>query len=119
MPLLLNPKLGSVILSSTFDLAFFPYFGANFVDYLLDKATAPERDYGKGNRGGMMTLVVQKYGGSSVADAEKIKSVARRVVSAKEKGNQAVVVVSAMFSAKFYDVNLHFRFLIIPSADAL
>ena len=43
-----------------------------------------------------MALIVQKYGGSSVADAEKVKSVARRVISAKEKGNQAVVVVSAM-----------------------
>ena len=43
-----------------------------------------------------MSLIVQKYGGSSVADAEKIKAVARRVVAAKEKGNQVVVVISAM-----------------------
>src|SRR4030042_1954146 len=43
-----------------------------------------------------MALLVQKYGGSSVADAEKIKNVARRVVKAVEKGNQVVVVVSAM-----------------------
>ena len=43
-----------------------------------------------------MTIVVQKYGGSSVADADKIKNVARRAVSAKEKGNDVVVVVSAM-----------------------
>ena len=43
-----------------------------------------------------MALIVQKYGGSSVADAEKIKSVARRVAKAKEEGNQVVVVVSAM-----------------------
>jgi aspartate kinase len=41
-------------------------------------------------------LVVQKYGGSSVADAEGIKRVAKRVVEAKKKGNQVVVVVSAM-----------------------
>ncbi len=43
-----------------------------------------------------MALIVQKYGGSSVADAKKIKNVARRIVSTKDKGNQVVVVVSAM-----------------------
>jgi aspartate kinase len=41
-------------------------------------------------------LVVQKYGGSSVADAEGIKRVAKRIVDAKKNGNQVVVVVSAM-----------------------
>jgi aspartate kinase len=41
-------------------------------------------------------LVVQKYGGSSVADAEGIKRVAKRVVEAKQNGHQVVVVVSAM-----------------------
>ncbi len=46
-----------------------------------------------------MALMIQKYGGSSVADAEKIKSVAWRVVKAKEEGNQVVVVVSAMGDA--------------------
>ncbi|MYW68692.1 aspartate kinase [Streptomyces sp. SID8379] len=43
-----------------------------------------------------MGLVVQKYGGSSVADAEGIKRVAKRIVDAKKNGNQVVVVVSAM-----------------------
>ncbi|MFC7305711.1 aspartate kinase [Streptomyces monticola] len=43
-----------------------------------------------------MGLVVQKYGGSSVADAEGIKRVAKRIVEAKKKGNQVVAVVSAM-----------------------
>ena len=43
-----------------------------------------------------MALIVQKYGGSSVADAEKINNVARRIVATKEKGNEVVVVVSAM-----------------------
>ncbi len=43
-----------------------------------------------------MPLIVQKYGGSSVADAEKIKNVARRIAKAKDEGNQVVVVVSAM-----------------------
>jgi aspartate kinase len=41
-------------------------------------------------------LVVQKYGGSSVADADGIKRVAKRVVEAKKNGHQVVVVVSAM-----------------------
>ena len=43
-----------------------------------------------------MSLIVQKYGGSSVADAEGIKRVARRVVETKQAGHQVVVVVSAM-----------------------
>ncbi|MFF8394316.1 aspartate kinase [Streptomyces sp. NPDC016172] len=43
-----------------------------------------------------MGLVVQKYGGSSVADAEGIKRVAKRIVEAKQNGNQVVAVVSAM-----------------------
>ncbi len=43
-----------------------------------------------------MAIVVQKYGGSSVADADKIRNVARRVSESFNKGNQVVVVVSAM-----------------------
>jgi len=43
-----------------------------------------------------MAIVVQKYGGSSVADADKIKNVASRATEAQEKGKQVVVVVSAM-----------------------
>ena len=43
-----------------------------------------------------MGLVVQKYGGSSVADAEGIKRVARRIVDTKKAGHEVVVVVSAM-----------------------
>jgi aspartate kinase len=43
-----------------------------------------------------MALIVQKYGGSSVADAEKIRNVACRIAKAKDEGNQVVVVVSAM-----------------------
>jgi aspartate kinase len=42
-----------------------------------------------------MALIVQKYGGSSVADLEKIRNVARRVTESSS-GNQLVVVVSAM-----------------------
>ena len=43
-----------------------------------------------------MPLIVQKYGGSSVANAGLIKSVARRIAAAREAGNRVVVVVSAM-----------------------
>ena len=43
-----------------------------------------------------MPLVVQKYGGSSVADIERIRRVARRVVATRAAGNRVVVVVSAM-----------------------
>lgn len=43
-----------------------------------------------------MALIVQKYGGTSVGNAERIENVARKVIAAKERGDQLVVVVSAM-----------------------
>ena len=43
-----------------------------------------------------MSLIVQKYGGTSVGNPERIKNVARRVVAAQEQGHRVVVVVSAM-----------------------
>ncbi|MFT4126694.1 MAG: aspartate kinase [Gordonia sp. (in: high G+C Gram-positive bacteria)] len=43
-----------------------------------------------------MALVVQKYGGSSVASAERIRRVAERIVETRKQGNDVVVVVSAM-----------------------
>ncbi|MFT4147280.1 MAG: aspartate kinase [Micrococcaceae bacterium] len=43
-----------------------------------------------------MSLIVQKFGGSSVADAEGIKRVAQRIIDTKVAGNDVVVVVSAM-----------------------
>jgi len=43
-----------------------------------------------------MAIIVQKYGGTSIADAEKIKNVARRVAARQDKGDDLVVVVSAM-----------------------
>lgn len=43
-----------------------------------------------------MTLIVQKFGGSSVSDAEGIKRVAKRIVEARKAGNDVVVAVSAM-----------------------
>ncbi|MFH1412046.1 MAG: aspartate kinase [Candidatus Omnitrophota bacterium] len=44
----------------------------------------------------MKKIIVQKYGGSSVANPEKIKGVAKRVAACKKKGNHVVVVVSAL-----------------------
>jgi aspartate kinase len=43
-----------------------------------------------------LSLIVQKFGGSSVSDAEKLKHVAARVLAAQAAGNRVVVVVSAM-----------------------
>lgn len=43
-----------------------------------------------------MSIVVQKYGGSSVADVQKLRAVARRVMSTRQQGHDVVVVVSAM-----------------------
>lgn len=43
-----------------------------------------------------MSLIVQKYGGSSVANVEKIQNVARRVVKTRKQGHHVVVVVSAL-----------------------
>jgi aspartate kinase len=43
-----------------------------------------------------MALIVQKFGGSSVADAESIKRVAKRIVETRKAGNEVVVAVSAM-----------------------
>ena len=43
-----------------------------------------------------MALVVQKYGGSSLENAERIRRVAERIVETKKQGNDVVVVCSAM-----------------------
>ena len=43
-----------------------------------------------------MALIVQKYGGTSVGSADRIKAVAARVKSWRDRGHQLVVVVSAM-----------------------
>ncbi|MCU7960762.1 MAG: aspartate kinase [gamma proteobacterium symbiont of Bathyaustriella thionipta] len=45
-----------------------------------------------------MAIIVQKYGGTSVGSVERIQNVARRVAAEQRKGNQVVVVVSAMSS---------------------
>jgi len=43
-----------------------------------------------------MSIIVQKYGGTSVGDAGKIRNVARRIIRARQEGHQVVAVVSAM-----------------------
>jgi aspartate kinase len=43
-----------------------------------------------------MALIVQKYGGTSVADPERIKAVAKRVIQTREAGDDVVVILSAM-----------------------
>lgn len=43
-----------------------------------------------------MSIIVQKYGGTSVGDIEKIKNIAKKVVETKRQGNKMVIVVSAM-----------------------
>ncbi len=53
-----------------------------------------------------MALIVQKFGGTSVGDVEKIRNVAAKVIGTKIKGNDVVVVVSAMSGATDYLINL-------------
>jgi aspartate kinase len=60
-------------------------------------------------------LVVQKYGGSSVADAERIKRVAERIVGAKRDGNDVVVVVSAMGDTTDELIDLAEQIVPLPS----
>src|SRR5436190_15532004 len=43
----------------------------------------------------VLRLIVQKFGGSSVANAERIKAAARKAIRARQSGSQVIVVVSA------------------------
>jgi len=60
-------------------------------------------------------LVVQKYGGSSVADAERIKRVAERIVATRRDGNDVVVVVSAMGDTTDELIDLAEQIVPVPS----
>jgi aspartate kinase len=60
-------------------------------------------------------LVVQKYGGSSVADAERIKRVAERIVATKRDGHDVVVVVSAMGDTTDELIDLAEQIVPVPS----
>jgi aspartate kinase len=63
----------------------------------------------------MGQLIVQKYGGSSVADPEKIKNVAERVSASAKAGHRLVVVVSAM--GKTTDSLIGLASAVTPSPD--
>ncbi len=60
----------------------------------------------KAGRGNKVGLIVQKFGGTSVGDAKKIQRVANRVIEEKERGNNVVVVVSAMGKSTDHLVDL-------------
>ena len=62
-----------------------------------------------------MGLVVQKYGGSSVADAERIKRVAERIVDTRRAGSDVVVVVSAMGDTTDELIELAEKIVPVPS----
>ena len=66
-----------------------------------------------------MTLIVQKYGGTSVGDIERIKNVAQRIIQAKEAGNDVIVVVSAMAGETDKLINLAHELIPIPDGREL
>lgn len=66
-----------------------------------------------------MALIVQKYGGSSVADPDKIRNVAKRVIESKKQGHQVVVVVSALGNTTDELVRLAQRITSRPSEREL
>ena len=66
-----------------------------------------------------MALIVQKYGGTSVANTERIKSVARRVAEYRRRGDQLVVVVSAMSGVTDSLIRLAKEIMPLPSEREL
>lgn len=66
-----------------------------------------------------MALIVQKYGGTSVADCERIEHVARRVAAARAQGHNVVVVVSAMAGETDRLLGLAHRIMPRPSRREL
>ncbi|MBG87677.1 MAG: aspartate kinase [Verrucomicrobiales bacterium] len=62
-----------------------------------------------------MALIVQKYGGSSVADTDRIKNVARRIKEYRDQGDQVVVVVSAMKGVTDNLIGLAYDIMPIPT----
>src|SRR6266581_8713505 len=66
-----------------------------------------------------MSLIVQKYGGTSVANTERIKNVARRVAEHRQRGDQIVVVVSAMSGVTDNLIKLAKQIMPLPSEREL
>ena len=64
-------------------------------------------------------VIVQKYGGTSVADIDRIQAVARRALLAKEQGNDVVVVVSAMGETTDDLLSMAHRLTPLPNAREL
>ena len=62
-----------------------------------------------------MALIVQKYGGSSVADIDRIRNVANRVAEYRRRGDQVVVVVSAMKGVTDNLIGMAKSFMPVPS----
>ena len=66
-----------------------------------------------------MGIIVQKYGGTSVADSQKIKNVAKRITQSHKDGNLVVVVVSAMGGSTDQLINLALEISETPPAREL
>jgi aspartate kinase len=66
-----------------------------------------------------MALIVQKYGGTSVADSERVKNVAQRAIRAREAGNDVIVVVSAMAGETDKLINLAHGLVPLPDGREL
>jgi aspartate kinase len=66
-----------------------------------------------------MGVIVQKYGGTSVADVDRIVSVARRIVAARQRGDDVVVVVSAMGTTTDDLLAMAHRLTPVPSSREL
>lgn len=66
-----------------------------------------------------MGLIVQKFGGSSVADAESIKRVAKRIVETRKAGNEVVVAVSAMGDTTDELLDLAHQVTLLPAPREL
>ena len=66
-----------------------------------------------------MSLVVQKYGGSSLSSPERIKAVAERMVGVKKKGERVVAVVSAMADTTDKLLNLAYQINLDPKKREL
>jgi len=62
-----------------------------------------------------VALIVQKFGGTSVGDVERIKNVAKKVIATKKAGNEVIVVVSAMSGTTDYLINLGKQITETPS----
>src|SRR6266700_1821126 len=80
-----------------------------------DDGRYPGRDLFGRFEGITVGLVVQKYGGSSVADAERIKRVAERIVATRREGHDVVVVVSAMGDTTDDLIDLAEQIVPVPS----